>query len=61
MSKPTDEAKRARLTAQKMAQELKLAEETHDPGERTAALMMALVRCHRLGRYIETTLEAGKA
>lgn len=53
--KPMD-PKRARLTAQRLAQELKLAEETDDAGERTAALMMSLVRCRRLEEYLRAQL-----
>jgi hypothetical protein len=39
-----------------MAKELKLAEETIDPDERTAALMMAAVRCRRLDEYLQGAL-----
>jgi hypothetical protein len=53
--KPLD-PKRARLTAAALARELKLAEETTDPDERTAALMMAHVRCKRLAEYLTATL-----
>jgi hypothetical protein len=56
MSTPFKETKHARLAAQALAKELKLAEETEDGEEEKAAFMMALVRCRKIFEYIQGQL-----
>jgi hypothetical protein len=55
MTKPTT-TKDARLEAQKLHAELKLAEKTDDAEEERAIFQMAAVRCRKIHEYVQGQL-----